>query len=51
MVLGNLILPAACAAVLAPCLLSQKADVKRPRIVGIAHIALKTNNLAAAREF
>jgi catechol 2,3-dioxygenase-like lactoylglutathione lyase family enzyme len=51
MVLHNLIVPAACVVALAPCLLSQKAGVKRPPIVGIAHIALKTNDLAAAREF
>jgi catechol 2,3-dioxygenase-like lactoylglutathione lyase family enzyme len=51
MVFRNLILPVACTAVLAPCLLSQNSDVKRPPIVGIAHIALKTNNLVAAREF
>ena len=51
MMFRHLVLPAACAAVLVPCLLSQKAEVKRPPIVGIAHIALKTNNLPAAREF
>ena len=51
MTLRHLIAPAVCAAALAPCLLSQKADLKRPPIVGIAHIALKTNDLAAAREF
>jgi catechol 2,3-dioxygenase-like lactoylglutathione lyase family enzyme len=43
----------ACAAVtaaLAPFLLSQNS-VKRPPITGIAHAALKTNDLAAARHF
>jgi len=43
--------PVACAVALVPCLLSQKTDVKRPPIVGVAHIALKTNDLAAARNF
>jgi len=51
MALRNLILPALCAAALVPCLLSQKPDVKRPPILGVAHIALKTNDLAAARAF
>lgn len=51
MALRHLIAPAVCAAVLVPCLLSQKSDVKRPPIVGIAHIALKTNDMAAAKEF
>ena len=44
---------AACAAltaVLAPFLLSQ-SSVKRPPITGVAHVALKTNDLAAARRF
>jgi len=50
MVLRRLILPAVCAAALAPCLLSQKT-VKRPAILGVAHVALKTNDLAAARIF
>ena len=45
------ILGGLCAAALAPCLLSQKTDVKRPAILGVAHIALKTKDLAAAREF
>src|ERR1700681_2106768 len=31
--------------------LAQNADVKRPDIVGVAHIGLKTNDLAAARNF
>jgi catechol 2,3-dioxygenase-like lactoylglutathione lyase family enzyme len=51
MALRNLILPAACAAALVPCLLSQRPDVKRPPILGVAHLALKTNDLAAARAF
>lgn len=51
MALRHLLAPAVCAAVLVPCLLSQKPDVKRPPILGVAHIALKTNDLAAAREF
>jgi catechol 2,3-dioxygenase-like lactoylglutathione lyase family enzyme len=51
MALRHLIGPAVCAAVLVPCLLSQKTDVKRPPILGIAHIALKTNDMAAAQEF
>ena len=51
MALRNLILPAVCAAALIPCLLSQKTDVKRPPILGVAHLALKTNDLAAARAF
>lgn len=45
------ILPAVCAVALVPCLLSQKADVKRPAILGVAHIALKTDDIAAARAF
>jgi len=51
MSLRNLIVPAVCAAALVPCLLSQKTGVQRPPILGVAHIALKTNDLAAAREF
>ncbi|SPE36674.1 Glyoxalase/bleomycin resistance protein/dioxygenase [Candidatus Sulfopaludibacter sp. SbA3] len=35
----------------APCLVAQPPAVKRPPIVGLAHIALKTNDLAAARNF
>jgi catechol 2,3-dioxygenase-like lactoylglutathione lyase family enzyme len=31
--------------------LAQSGDVKRPDIVGVAHIGLKTNDLAAARNF
>jgi hypothetical protein len=50
MVLRRSILPAVCAAALVPCLLSQKT-VKRPPILGVAHVALKTNDLAAARVF
>jgi catechol 2,3-dioxygenase-like lactoylglutathione lyase family enzyme len=51
MALRHLIGPAVCAAVLVPCLLSQKTNVNRPPILGIAHIALKTNDMAAARDF
>ena len=51
MTFRHLIVPAVCAAALVPCLLSQKTDVKRPPILGVAHIALKTNDLAATREF
>src|ERR1700753_3960590 len=51
MMLRQLVLPAVCAAVLAPCLPAQKAEVERPPIVGIAQISLKTNDLNAAREF
>jgi len=51
MTLRNLMAPALCAAALVPCLLSQKPDAKRPPILGVAHIALKTNDLTAAREF
>jgi catechol 2,3-dioxygenase-like lactoylglutathione lyase family enzyme len=36
---------------IAPCLLAQKAALERPPIVGVAHIALKTNDLDAARNF
>lgn len=39
-------------AILAPCLLAQgPAAVKRPPIIGVAHIALKTDDMAAARSF
>jgi catechol 2,3-dioxygenase-like lactoylglutathione lyase family enzyme len=31
--------------------LAQQSGVKRPAIVGVAHVALKTNDLAAARNF
>jgi catechol 2,3-dioxygenase-like lactoylglutathione lyase family enzyme len=51
MAFRHFIAPAVCAAVLVPCLLSQKTDVKRPPILGVAHIALKTNDMAAARDF
>jgi len=51
MTVRHLIVPAVCAAALVPCLLSQKTDVKRPPILGVAHIALKTNDLNAAKEF
>jgi catechol 2,3-dioxygenase-like lactoylglutathione lyase family enzyme len=47
----KLILTAVCAAALVPCLLSQKTGVKRPPILGVAHVALKTNDIAAARAF
>jgi catechol 2,3-dioxygenase-like lactoylglutathione lyase family enzyme len=40
---------AACAALLAS--LPASAQIKRPPIVGVAHIGLKTDNLAAARKF
>ena len=51
MTFRHLIVPALCATVLIPCLLSQKTDVKRPPILGVAHVALKTNDLNAAKEF
>ncbi len=36
----------------ANCVLAQTAgSVKRPKILGVAHIGLKTNDLAAARDF
>ena len=41
---------AALTAALGPFLLSQ-SGVKRPPITGVAHVALKTNDLAAARHF
>src|SRR5271163_759078 len=42
-----------CCIVLASTLLAQNADsvLKRPEIIGVAHIGLKTNDLAAARNF
>src|ERR1035438_10890753 len=42
-----------CCAVIAlsSCALAQNTGVKRPDIVGVAHIGLKTNDLAAARNF
>jgi catechol 2,3-dioxygenase-like lactoylglutathione lyase family enzyme len=46
----SLVAWAALTAALAPFLLSQ-SSVKRPPITGIAHVALKTNDLAAARRF
>jgi len=46
----RLLSAAALFAVLIPVLLSQNT-VKRPPITGIAHVALKTNDLAAARRF
>ena len=51
MALRKLILPALCAAALLPSLIAQNATVKRPPILGVAHIALKTNDIAAARAF
>ena len=51
MAFRKFVLPAVCAAALVPCLLSQKTAVKRPPILGVAHIALKTNDIAAARAF
>ena len=51
MALRHLIAPAACAAALVPWLISLKADVQRPAILGVAHISLKTNNSDAASEF
>jgi len=54
MKLRNAILALACAAVLIPCLVSQKTGapaVQRPPILGVAHVALKTKDLAAARAF
>ena len=47
MALRKLILPALCAAALLPSLIAQNATVKRPPILGVAHIAL----IAAARAF
>ncbi|MBV8731856.1 MAG: VOC family protein, partial [Acidobacteriia bacterium] len=46
----SLIACAALTAALAPFLLSQNS-VKRPPITGLAHVALKTNDLAATRRF
>jgi catechol 2,3-dioxygenase-like lactoylglutathione lyase family enzyme len=40
-----------CAAVLIPGLLSQEVATKRPAILGLAHVTLMTNDLAAARAF
>jgi catechol 2,3-dioxygenase-like lactoylglutathione lyase family enzyme len=42
-----------CSIVLASTLIAQSADsvLKRPAIVGVAHIGLKTDNLQAARNF
>jgi catechol 2,3-dioxygenase-like lactoylglutathione lyase family enzyme len=44
------VLAVLCASI-APCLLAQGSDIKRPPILGVAHLALKTNDLAAARAF
>jgi catechol 2,3-dioxygenase-like lactoylglutathione lyase family enzyme len=38
-------------AALAAALTAQPAEVKRPPIIGVAHIGLKTNDLTAARNF
>jgi len=46
----RLILYAALTAALVPILLSQ-SSVKRPPITGVAHVALKTNDLTEARRF
>src|SRR4051794_36026463 len=46
----SLIACAAVTAALIPFLLSQ-SNAKRPPITGVAHVALKTNELAAARRF
>src|SRR5215471_16215065 len=46
----SLFVCAALTAVPGPFLLSQ-SGVKRPPITGVAHVALKTNDLAAARRF
>ena len=51
MKIRHLLAPAVCAAALVPCLLSQKTAVKRPPIVGVALIGLKTNDMKAAQEF
>src|SRR5271170_7499360 len=40
-----------CSALVATSVFAQSAGVKRPDIVGVAHIGLKTNDLAAARNF
>src|SRR6185437_98186 len=40
-----------CAGLAATTFLLSQSDVKRPPITGIAHVALKTNDLAAARRF
>jgi len=49
MIIWRSILLAAVAIALAP--LVQPQDVKRPPIVGVGHIGLRTNDLAAARSF
>jgi catechol 2,3-dioxygenase-like lactoylglutathione lyase family enzyme len=46
----SLVACAALTAALAPVLLSE-GTVKRPPITGVAHVALRTNDLAAARRF
>jgi catechol 2,3-dioxygenase-like lactoylglutathione lyase family enzyme len=47
----KLICRAAFVTALSCCALAQSGGVKRPDIVGVAHIGLKTNDLAAARNF
>ncbi len=47
----KLIIAAVCAAASVSCLLSQKTAPQRPKILGVAHVALKTNDLTAARAF
>ena len=44
----NLVLPAC---FVAAAILSSNASPKRPAIVGVAHIGLKTDDLAAERKF
>jgi catechol 2,3-dioxygenase-like lactoylglutathione lyase family enzyme len=52
MVHGELVIAALIAVAAAPILLAQvAAGPSRPPIVGVAHIRLKTNDLAAARRF
>lgn len=50
MIKGGLTSLATLCALLAPVLLSQNS-IKRPPITGVAHVALKTSDLAAARRF
>jgi lactoylglutathione lyase len=47
-VLRNILI---CCVLLATSAIAQNAGVKRPDIVGVAHIGLKTNDLAASRNF
>src|SRR5271169_3171532 len=49
---GNLLIAALVVAVAAPILMAQTpGGTARPPILGVAHIQLKTNDLAAARNF